>query len=122
MSTNFVQPGGTITWTNDTGSDVSSNEVVALGHMICIAAVDIADGKTGNLFTEGVYNNIPKVTAAVFGKGDKLLWDSSASKFDDPDATAATGDIMGGAVAWEAGTNTDTTCTIKLTPGNATKT
>jgi len=45
-----------------------------------------------------------------------------ASKFDDSAATPASGDVMGAAVAFVAGAVSETTCTIKLTPGNSTVT
>ena len=121
MATNFVSGGNVINWTNGTGSAVSSGDVVAMGHCIGIALVDIANGATGSVALEGVFT-VPKVSAAVFTQGEKLIWDASASAFDDSAATPASGDITGGAVAWIAGANTETTCTVKLTPGNATKT
>jgi len=121
MATNFVSDGNVINWTNGTGSAVSSGDVVAMGHCIGIALVDIANGATGSVALEGVFI-VPKLSAAVFTRGEKLIWDASASAFDDSAATPATGDITGGAVAWIAGANTETTCTVKLTPGNATKT
>jgi hypothetical protein len=55
----------------------------------------------------------------VFVKGEKLVFDVSAGAFDDSLASPASGDVTGGAVAWEAGANTETTCTVKLTPGNS---
>ena len=121
MAKNYVSDGNVINWTNGTGSAVSSGDVVATGHCIGVALVDIADGATGSVAVEGVFT-VPKVSAAVFTQGEKLIWDASASAFDDSAATPATGDITGGAVAWIAGANAETTCTVKLTPGNATKT
>ena len=85
--------------------------------------VDIAATTgTGAVAVEGVFSGVPKVTAAVFAQGEKLIWDVSAGKFDDSAAIPATGDVTGGAVAWVAGANLETTCTIKLTAGNATLT
>ena len=121
MATNYVSDGNVINWTNGTGSAVSSGDVVATGHCIGVALVDIANGATGSVAVEGVFA-VPKVSAAVFTQGEKLIWDASASAFDDSAATPATGDITGGAVAWIAGANAETTCTVKLTPGNAIKT
>lgn len=118
---NHVSSGNTLPWANGTGSAVSAGAVVAIGHCIGIAVEDIANGATGSVALEGVFT-VPKVSAAVFTQGEKLIWDASASAFDDSAATPATGDITGGAVAWIAGANTETTCTVKLTPGNATKT
>jgi predicted RecA/RadA family phage recombinase len=119
---NYQQKGDHIAWVNGTGVAVVAGQVVAIGHMIGIAVEDIAIAGTGSVAVEGVFSNIPKVAAAVFVQGEKLIWDASAAKFDDSAATPATGDITGGVVAWVAGANLETTCTIKLTPGNATLT
>lgn len=121
MATNYVSDGNVIQWTNGTGSAVSSGDVVATGHTLGVALVDIANGASGSVAVEGVFT-APKVSAAVFVQGEKLIWDASAGAFDDSAATPASGDITGGAVAWIAGANAETTCTVKLTPGNATKT
>lgn len=122
MATNLQQPGNVITWTNSTGSDVAAGDVVKLSHMLGVAAVDIANGASGSVYVEGVFSGVPKVSAAVFAQGEKLIWDVSVSKFDDAAATPASGDVTGGAIAWVAGANNETTCTIKLTPGNTTLT
>ncbi len=122
MSTNKVEDGKVIVYTN-TGSAITAGSIVVMSHTIGVALVDIAATTgTGAVAIEGVFSGIPKVTAAVFVQGEKLLWDSSVSKFDDSAAVAASGDILGACVAWVAGTSSDTTCTIKLTPGNATLT
>jgi predicted RecA/RadA family phage recombinase len=123
MATNKVQDNGVKEWTN-AGSAVSSGGVVVAGNMIGIALVDIANGDSGSVdFTPGrVFSGVPKVTAAVFVVGEKLIWDASAGKFDDSAATPATGDVTGAVVAWVAGTSSDTTCTVMLTPGNSTVT
>lgn len=120
MSTNKVEDGKVIVYTN-TGSAITAGSIVVMSHTIGVALVDIAATTgTGAVAIEGVFSGIPKVTAAVFVQGEKLLWDSSVSKFDDSAAVAASGDILGAVTAWVAGTSSDTTCTIKLTPGNAT--
>lgn len=121
MATNFQQVGNAISWTNG-GTAVSAGDIVKMSHMLGVAAVDIANGATGSVFVEGVFSAIPKVSAAVFAQGEKLIWDVSAGKFDDAAATPASGDVTGAAIAWVAGANAETTCTIKLTPGNATLT
>ncbi len=119
MTTLGVQRGDVIDHTP--GSAVSSGDVVELGNTIGVALTDIAAGATGAVAVEGVFT-LPKVSAAVFAQGEKLIWDTSAGAFDDSSATPATGDITGAAVAVIAGANTETTCTVKLTPGNTTVT
>lgn len=121
MTTNFVQRGDVVNYT--AGADIAAGDVVVMGHTIGVALVDIANGATGAVAIEGVFT-VPKVSAAVFAVGEKLVFDVSATPpaFDDSAAVPASGDITGGAIAVVAGANLETTCTVKLTPGNATKT
>lgn len=118
---NFVDNGSTVNYTNSSGSTIAAGSIVATGHCLGVAITDIANGETGALRVTGKVT-APKVSAAVFSVGEKLVWDVSAGAFDDSAATPASGDITGGAVAAVAGANTETTCTVILTPGNATKT
>lgn len=121
MTTSYIQKGDVIDYT--AGADISAGDLVLMNHIIGVALTDIANGATGAVAIEGVFV-LPKVSAAVFGVGEKLILDVSATPdaFDDSAATPATGDITGGAVAVVAGANGETTCTVKLTPGNATRT
>lgn len=121
MATNFISDGDVIPWTNTTAAAVASGQVVVLGHTIGIALSAIAIGATGSVALSGAFT-VPKVPAAVFAQGEKLLWDASAGAFDASTATAAAGDVLGGAVAWAAGSNGQTTVQIRLTPGNTAKT
>lgn len=120
MATNYVSDGDVIPWINTTGASVASGQVVAVGHMLGVALGVISAGATGSVAVEGVFT-VPKVSGAVFVQGEKLVWDASASSFDDSAATPAAGDITGGATAWAAGSDGQTTATVKLTPGNAAK-
>lgn len=127
MAKNYESDGNTIQWTNGTGAAVASGQMVKVGpSMLGVALVAIAIGATGSVAVEGVFSGVPKVSAAVFAQGEKLIWDVSANgalgAFDDSAATPASGDVTGGAIAWVAGANTETTCTVKLTPGNTTTT
>lgn len=117
---NYIQPGNTITWTNGTGAAVAAGDVVVLKHTIGVAAVDIADGASGEVSLAGVYT-LPKASAAVVVAGEKLLWDASESNFDDSAATPASGDILGSAIAIEGAGNGATTVKAKLVgPGTLT--
>ena len=101
MATNYIQPGEVIDWTN-AGTAKSAGDVVAMGNILGVALVDIANAATGSVAVRGVFN-VPKVSGAVIAQGEKLTWDVSAGAFDDNLATPATGDITGApAVAWEA--------------------
>lgn len=120
MTVKFVQVGNVVDYT--AGADISSGDLVVMGNTLGVALTDIANGDTGAVAIEGVFSGVPKVSAAVFAVGEKLILDVSATPdaFDDSAATPATGDITGAAIAMVAGTNGQTTCTIKLTPGNTT--
>lgn len=116
---NFVQNGAVIDYT--AGADISAGAVVELQHCLGVAVTDIANGATGAVAIEGVFT-LPKVSGAVFAVGEKLIWDTSVDAFDDSAAIPATGDLTGAAIAVKAGANGETTCTVKLTPGNVTRT
>lgn len=114
-TTKLVQEGCTIDWTNGTGADVVSGQVVAIGQILGVALVDIADGEAGSVAISGVHT-VPKVAGAVIAQGEALSWDASAAAFDDNQAVAAAGDITGApAVAFEAAGNGVTTIAVKLT-------
>lgn len=120
MATNYVSDGETIQWTNGTGAAVASGQVVKVGpNMLGVALVAIPNGGTGSVAVEGVFGGIPKVAATAFAQGEILTWKVATSSFDGRNATGAAGDIKGGAIAWEAAGSGATTCTIRLTPGNA---
>lgn len=122
---NHINDGETISYTNGGGSTIASGTPVVTGHTIGVAVADIPAGGTGTLRIKGRFT-MPKVSAAVFSVGEKLVFDVSANSgigaFDDSAATPATGDLTGAAVAAVAGANGETTCEVVLTPGNATKT
>lgn len=122
---NMVHEGGpddVIPWTNTSGAAVTAGQVVKLNHTIGVACVDIAIGAVGSVAVGGVVSGVPKTTGTAWTQGQKLLWDVSTAKFDGPAAVAASGDVLGGAIAWLDAASGDTVGTIKLTPGNATLT
>lgn len=119
MAKNFKLEGAVLDYTNGTGSDIASGDVVVMGATgdatIGIALVAIANGASGAVqIDEGVFE-VPKVSAAVFKQGESLIWDKSAGKFDDNQATPATGDVSGAVIAAADGANGETTCLIRLT-------
>jgi Uncharacterized conserved protein len=121
MANNFVRRGSVVTWTNSTGNNVAAGSVVKMVHTLGVALVDIPNGASGSVAIEGVFE-APKVSAAVFSVGEKLIWDVSDGAFDDSAATPASGDVTGAAIAMRAGADGETTCVVKLTPGNSTVT
>ncbi|WP_421921599.1 capsid cement protein [Marinobacter salarius] len=116
MATNYSQKGEVIDFTNGTGSDIASGEVVVVGNLVGVAITDIADTEIGAVGIEGVWE-LPKVSAAVIGAGETVNWDDSVSAFDDNQATPATDDLTGGCVAVAAAGNGDTTVLVKINVG-----
>lgn len=116
MATNYVYEGKTVEYTNSSGSDISSGSPVVIGNLIGIALVDIPDTEAGTIAMEGVFT-APKVSGAVIAQGEPVIWDASASGFDDSLATPATGDVSGCCTAWEAAGNGVTEIAVKLNVG-----
>ena len=104
MADNFIQKGDCLDWTNG-GTAVSSGDVVVIGSngdaLLAVALVDIANGATGSVALEGVFS-VPKVSAAVIGQGEYVMYDKSLVAFDDNAATAAAGDVSDAVTAWES--------------------
>lgn len=122
MANNFNQPGNVLTWTNGTGGAITSGTVIKVGPTLGVALVDIANGATGSVAIDGVFD-CPKVSGAVIAQGEGLVWDVSAGAFDDSAATPATGDVSGGSViAAEAAGNGVTTIAVRFNgiPGTVT--
>lgn len=117
MAKKYIQPGNVIDHT--AGSAISSGDAIVIGVLLGVALADIANGDTGSVQIEGVFE-MPKLSTAVIAAGDKLIWDVSAEQFIV--ASAATGDLDGCAVAVAAAGNGTTTVLAKLLPGNATVT
>lgn len=100
MATNRVQDGKILQFTNG-GSAISSGDVVVIEKLVGVALVDIANGDTGSVAIEQVYD-LPKVDAAVIAQGEAVHFDVSAGEVDDESATPASGDLIGWGIAAEA--------------------
>lgn len=116
---NFVAKGDIVNFI--AAGTIVSGQIVEMKHTIGVALKGGASGETIPVAVEGVFE-VPKVSAAVFVVGEKLIWDTSAGAFDDSAATPASGDITGAAIAMRLGANAETTCLVKLTPSNTTLT
>ncbi len=90
MAQNHVQKGAAMPWTNGTGSDVVSGEVVVVADMVCVAAGDIADGETGELLTEEVFT-VAKEAPLVIDQGDTVYWDATNDNIDKTDTNVLAG-------------------------------
>src|SRR5690554_6265851 len=114
MGRTYQQQGAVLDYTNGTGSDISADDVVAVGDCIGIALVDIADGETGAVAIDGMFQ-VTKVAGTAWTQGAKLDWDASAEAFD-VDITAAAGDVEDCGIAALAAATADTVGYIRLTP------
>lgn len=117
---NAIQRGERITYTNS-GSAISSGDVVVIGNCVGVASVDIANGETGEVAIAEVYQ-LPKVSGAVIGQGETVNWDVSATAVDDNAATPASGDVSDFGIAMEAAGSGITVVNVLLLPGNGTVT
>lgn len=118
---NYVDNGTTLNYTNAAAATVLSGQIIRIGNILGAALVDIPQNETGAVQIRGKVI-APKVSAAVFAQGEKLNFDISVNggkgAFDDAASAPAAGDVYGGAVAAEAGTNGQTECVVIFTPGN----
>lgn len=112
MATNYVNDGQVITYSNS-GSAISSGDVVIINNIVGVALVDIANGASGSVAIEGVFT-VPAVSAAVISQGEAVIWDATAEAFEDDQHAAGTGDITGACVAMADSGNGDTTVMVKL--------
>lgn len=111
MTKKYHQAGGNIDWTNDTGSTVTSGSFVVIGGLLGIAHDDIADGDTGPVHIEGVWD-LPKGANAI-SLGAAVDFDVSADKIDVI-GTPASGDLVGCGVAVAAAGAGDSTVLVKI--------
>lgn len=110
MATNKVQEGNVITWANATGSDVDSGDAIIIGNLMGIALVDIANGASGEVAIDGVYQ-MTKLTGAgtAFTAGQKAYFSANGNPLT---ALSASGYRLGYAVA--AATSAATTVDVLL--------
>ena len=106
----FRREGKTVTYSN-TGSAISSGDVVVMGALVGVACGDIA-GSTGvgEVQIEGVFE-LTKLSTDVVAVGDRLYWDSGNSRLTKTPSTHA---FAG--VAVKAAGNGATTVEVKLLP------
>jgi Uncharacterized conserved protein len=75
----FIQEGEVLDWTNNTGTDVAYRDVIPSGGRIFIAGENIANGASGSVNCEGVWE-LPADNTTAFVVGDVLYWDNAAGK------------------------------------------
>lgn len=116
MARTFLQAGKLLPFTNNTGSDISSGDVVVMGDMVGVAMVDIPAGSKGTVSVEGVHR-LKKAAGSAWAQGDKLSWDDGAKAFTNNLGVAASGDVQNCAVAAAPAAAPATEGEVKLTPG-----
>lgn len=80
MATNYRSEGINVNYTNATGTDIVSGDLVVLGdNLNGVAIVDIADGSSGTVQIIGSFN-LPKNTAVAIVQGDAVYWDETAKE------------------------------------------
>lgn len=111
MAQNYIQEGDVISWTNG-GSAVTSGSAVTIGGLVGVALGDIANGATGQVMLEGVFE-LTKVTGSgkSFAVGAPVYHDATAGKMDVTDNSAA--NKLAGYAIEAAGTSA-TTVKVRL--------
>ena len=117
MAATKVQEGEVLEYT--ASATHSSGDPVVVGEQIGVAINDMVSGDVKTLAMTGVFD-VPKVSGAVIAQGESVIWDASASAFDDNAATPATGDVSDACTAWEAAGSGVTTIAVKLNTGKGT--
>lgn len=90
MAGNKVQDGNVINYTNATGVDIASGDLVVIGTRVGVALVDIADGAAGAVAVTGVYE-VPKEAALAVTQGDLLYADATSGELDKTDTNTLAG-------------------------------
>lgn len=79
MAQNFIACGEVIEYVNSTGTAIISDSPVIIGATVGIALVDIADGDSGSVMLEGVFE-LAKTTPLVITQGDEVFWNTTTKK------------------------------------------
>lgn len=73
---NYIMDGERLTYANASGSTISAGTMVLVTAKVGVAPADIANGDSGVLAMEGVYN-ITKLGTDVVAQGALLYWDNT---------------------------------------------
>ena len=108
MATNHFQPGKVLDWTNGSGKDVVSGELVTIGTLAGVALVDIPNTATGSVQIEEVFI-LPKNASEAITAGAVVYIDA-----DTNEITATSTDNTRVGVAAYAAAASDATVKVKL--------
>ena len=109
MSKTYQSPGHSVTWINDTGSDVANGELVSVGDIVGVATADIANGAEGVLSVDGVHR-LEKLAEAI-GNGTKVY--ESATGRITANSDSGNNAYVGTVVNADAASG-DAECDVKL--------
>ncbi len=104
-------------YSNDSGSDISSGEVVGpfgTANLFGVAVANIADGDDGTIDTGGEYT-LDATSADAWDDGDTLYWDEANSKLTDS-ANAGANKEIGHAVGAKLATETEANVQVNSRP------
>jgi predicted RecA/RadA family phage recombinase len=79
MAQNFKISGDVLQLKNGSGATIPSGSPIFVGKFVGIAAGDIANGETGSVLAEGVFE-LPKTTGTAIAQGDIVTWDAATKK------------------------------------------
>lgn len=96
MQATFVQQGDGVDFV--AASDVNCGDVVVQGDLVGIATADVANGATGTITVEGVFD-VAKNSAISISAGAKIYWDATNSQA----VTTASGNKLIGKAVEAAG-------------------
>ena len=83
---NKIAEGKSLIDTNGTGRAIASGDLVKVGAKVGVAAVDIANGATGTVVMDGVFE-VTKQGTLVITQGDLLYLDATSGQLDKTDTS-----------------------------------
>ncbi len=110
---NVIQDGNIIDWTNSTGSDVNAGAVVPMGKIVGVAVTKIANGETGPVAVEGVFELPKKTSTDTMAVGDHVHYNSGIVKTAGSAGATIGKDVVVGYVV-AASSSAQSTAKIKL--------
>ena len=116
MAVNHIQRGKVMTYANASGVAIASGQAVVVGARVGVALTDIANGASGELAMEEVFE-LPKATG-VIGQGVAVYWDADGNPVGGTSGSGAltttSESNTEAGYAFAAAGNTDPTVLVKL--------
>lgn len=116
MAVNHKQRGKVMSYANATGVAIVAGQAVAVGARVGVALTDIANGASGELAMEEVFE-LPKATG-VIGQGVTVYWDADGNPVGGTSGagamTTTSSSNTEAGYAFAAAGNTDATVLVKL--------